>query len=241
MLIVGHRGARGEAPENTLGGFRHLHALGVRAVEFDIQVCANGELVVIHDGSVDRTTRGQGAIGEHTASDLARLDAAIAHPGWGRVEPVPRLIDVLALLDDFTHLELEVKARSSEDEALVIEQLPDLWRHFKLAGRACTTSFNPRYLHDLREAAPQIARGFLYEASFPGDPVAMATGLGCVQLGPAASRCTPALVREAQAAGLRVSTWTVNDAMQARQLRDWGVDALITDQPAAAMIWLSTG
>ena len=75
MRLIGHRGARGEAPENTLSGFRHLRRLGLRAVEFDIQVSADDELVVIHAPRLERTTRGVGTVREHRADQLSVLDA----------------------------------------------------------------------------------------------------------------------------------------------------------------------
>lgn len=239
MLIIGHRGARREAPENTLGGFRHLHAIGIRAVEFDIQVSADGELVIIHDADLERTTSGHGQVGEHTATDLANLDAChLAFPDWPLQEGVPRLREVLKLLPDFIHLELEVKARTPADEAVVIRQLPALWQEFRLAGRARTTSFNPRYLQGIREAAPTLARGFLCEQSFSGDAISVALALGCSSLGPHQALCTPALVAAAHAAGLLVSTWTVNDEQRARELAALGVDGLITDVPSQALQWL---
>lgn len=238
MLIVGHRGARAEAPENTLSGFRHLHGLGVRAVEFDIQVSADGELVIIHDADLQRTSNGIGSVHEQTAEALARLDACHrAFPDWPLSEGIPRLTDVLALLDDFTHIELEVKARTPEHEAAVIAALPALWDKHQLAGRARTTSFNPRYLQGIKAAAPHIPRGFLFEDDFTSDPVAMAVTLGATSLGPHQRRCMPALIAEAHAAGLMVSTWTVNDPARARALGAMGVDAIITDVPSQALQW----
>jgi len=238
MKIIGHRGARREAPENTLGGFRHLRDLGVRAVEFDIQVSADGKLVIIHDADLERTTSGRGNVGEHLATGLAGLDACHkAFPDWPVSEGVPRLEDVLALLPDFDHLELEVKARTSEDEAAVIARLPALWERHGLAGRARTTSFNPRYLMGIRDAAPHIPRGFLFEEDFSGDPVASALALGCTSLGPHQARCTPELVAAAHEAGLYVSTWTVNTRERAQALADMGVDAIITDVPTQALTW----
>ena len=238
MLIVGHRGARREAPENTLAGFRHLRDLGVRAVEFDIQVSADGELVVIHDPVLERTTNGRGQVGEHSAADLAALDACrVPFPAWPAREGVPTLDQVLAVLAGFTHLELEVKARTEADEAAVIARLPALWAKHGLAGRARTTSFNPRYLHGIRAAAPDIARGFLCEADFGGDAVQVATALGCTSLGPNESLCTHELTEAAHAAGLYVSTWTVNSQARAQALRAMGVDALITDVPTQALAW----
>lgn len=225
LRLVGHRGARGEAPENTLAGFGHLHALGLRAVEFDIQVSADDQLMVIHDPTVDRTTPGRGRVRAHPAARLQALG-------------VPTLSSVLALLDDFDHLELEVKARETGEEAVVAEALPALWRQHALAGRARATSFNARFLERLRRQSPDIARGFLFEADFAGDPVALARTLGCTSLGPHQLRCTEALVAAAHAAGLQVSTWTVNSAERAQALAALGVDALITDFPTAARSWL---
>lgn len=240
MKIIGHRGARREAPENTLGGFRHLRALGVRAVEFDIQVSADGKLVIIHDADLERTTSGRGGVSEYLATELAGLDAChVAFPDWPVSEGVPRLEDVLTLLPDFDHLELEVKARTPEDEAAVIARLPALWERFGLSGRARTTSFNPRYLMGIRDAAPHITRGFLFEEDFTGDPVASALVLGCTSLGPHQARVTPELVKAAHAAGLIVSTWTVNTRERALELAEMGVDGIITDVPTQALAWFA--
>ena len=239
MLIVGHRGARAEAPENTLSGFRHLHQLGVRAVEFDIQVSGDGELVIIHDADLQRTSNGQGSVHDWPASKLAELDACHrAFPAWPVSEGIPRLDEVLALLTDFVHIELEVKARTPEHEAVVIAKLPALWHKYQLAGRARTTSFNPRYLHGMLQAAPHIPRGFLFEENFMGDVIAVAAAVAATSLGPHQRRCTPELIQQAHAAGLMVSTWTVNEQARALALAEMGVDAIITDVPTQALGWL---
>jgi len=238
MLIVGHRGARAEAPENTLSGFRHLHQLGVRAVEFDIQVSGDGELVIIHDADLQRTSTGQGSVHDWPAAKLAELDACHrAFPAWPVSEGIPSLDDVLALLTDFVHIELEVKARTPAHEAVVIATLPALWEKHRLAGRARTTSFNPRYLHGMLQAAPHIPRGFLFEEDFAGDVIAVANAVAASSLGPHQRRCNPELIAQAHAAGLMVSTWTVNDQQRARELAGMGVDAIITDVPTQALRW----
>ncbi len=241
MEILGHRGARGEAPENTLRGFRHLRDLGIRAVEFDIQVAADGELMVIHDDRVDRTTKATGLLREFTATQLNRMDACqhrrfLSADGlefdWPCHDGIPDLRDVLALLADFNHLQLEVKAPSPEDVAQVIQRLPALWRPF--GDRAVTTSFNTLYLQGIREAAPEIPRGLLVERGFQGDLVQQAVDLGCISIGPHFSLCTTKLVADAHQAGLSVSTWTVNEAVDMLRLRDMGVDSIITDFPQKA-------
>ena len=238
MLIIGHRGARAEAPENTLSGFRHLHQLGVRAVEFDIQVSGDGELVIIHDADLQRTSTGEGSVHDLPAAKLAQLDACHrAFPAWPVSEGIPRLDEVLALLADFVHIELEVKARTPEHEAVVFATLPALWDKHRLAGRARTTSFNPRYLHGMLQAAPHIPRGFLFEEDFAGDAIAVANAVAASSLGPHQRRCTPELIARAHAAGLMVSTWTVNEQARALELATMGVDAIITDVPTQALTW----
>ncbi|MDO8330370.1 MAG: glycerophosphodiester phosphodiesterase [Fluviicoccus sp.] len=242
MEILGHRGARGEAPENTLSGFRHLRDLGIRAVEFDIQVAGDGELMVIHDDRVDRTTAATGRLREFTVTQLNRMDACqhrrfLSADGleydWPCHDGIPSLRDVLALLADFSHLQLEVKAQSPEDVAQVIQRLPELWQPF--GHHAVTTSFNSRYLQGIREAAPEIPRGLLVESDFRGDLVQHAVDLGCISIGPHFSLCTAELVADAHQAGLTVSTWTVNEADDMLRLRDLGVDSIITDYPQKAL------
>lgn len=236
MRLIGHRGARGEAPENTLSGFRHLRALGLRAVELDIVVSGDGELMVIHDNFIDRSTLGRGRVGDMTAAELATVDATHrAFPAWPETEGIPCLRDVMTLLQDFEHIQFEVKARGEDEALLVAEKFPPLWREFGFGERAFTTSFNPHYLQYVRRAAPEIPRGFLFELDFSLDPVAIALSLGCRSLGPHQERCTPDLIRQAHAAGLLVSTWTVNTPERMRELAAMDVDGIITDVPTLAL------
>lgn len=244
MRLIGHRGARREAPENTLSGFQHLRAIGVRAVEFDIHLSADGELMVIHDAELSRTTSGHGVVREHSAAELAALDACHqpAHKGfapWPKREGVPTLAQVLTELYDFTHIELELKVKHEDDEAAVVAALPAIWQRFNLSSRARCTSFNPRLLHRLQQQAPELPRGFLVEDGFAGDIVQVAQALGCDAIGPHTNLLTAELVAQAHTAGLWVSTWTVNDRQRALALEAMGVDGLITDTPTLAKSWLS--
>ena len=236
MKLIGHRGARGEAPENTLSGFRYLRELGVHAVELDIQVSADGELVVIHDGFLERSTLASGQVSTYTAAQLQTVDASHrAFPDWPETDSVPTLRAVMEVLRDFEHIQFEVKARSEEDSRLVAEKFPPLWREFGFGERAFSTSFNPRYLQLLKDSAPEIPRGFLFEKDFAGDAIASALALGCRSIGPHQERCTRALIESAHASGLQVSTWTVNTAARMRELARDGADSLITDLPSLAL------
>jgi glycerophosphoryl diester phosphodiesterase len=239
MQLIGHRGARGEAPENTLSGFRYLRELGVFAVELDIQVSADGELVVIHDGFLERSTLAEGTVASRTVAELAGVDAThSAFPDWPETEGVPTLRAVMKILQDFEHVQFEVKAKTEADSRVVAEKFPPLWREFYAdrgrGDRAFSTSFNPRYLQLLREAAPDIPRGFLFEKDFSGDAVTAATTLGCRSIGPHQERCTVELLGAAHGAGLIVSTWTVNTVSRMQELAALGVDSIITDFPRMA-------
>lgn len=236
MKLIGHRGARGEAPENTLGGFRYLRDLDVLAVELDIQVSADKELVVIHDSFLERSTLASGQISAYTVAQLQDVDAAHrTFPAWPETEAVPTLRAVMEVLRDFEHIQFEVKARTEEDSRLVAEKFPVLWREFGFGERAFSTSFNPRYLQLLKDSAPEIPRGFLFEKDFAGDAIATALALGCHSIGPHQERCTAELISQAHAAGLKVSTWTVNTVERMQELARDGADSLITDLPSLAL------
>lgn len=234
MDIIGHRGARGEAPENTLSGFRYLKSLGITRVEFDIQVAGDGQLAVIHDDTLDRTTSDTGSIKHHTIADLAAINACNRlFPDWPEAGGVPSLKSVLGLLAGFDHLQLEVKAKSMEDCQIVAARLPALWK--PLGVNAVTTSFNLDYLRLIQKQHPQIPRGLLVDRYFVGNIVSMALELGCVMIAPHHSLLTRPLVEQAHKAGLKVSTWTVNEPERMIELRDMGIDSLITDYPSRAL------
>ncbi|MBK7298965.1 MAG: glycerophosphodiester phosphodiesterase [Moraxellaceae bacterium] len=234
MDIIGHRGAKGEAPENTLSGFRYLMAMGLRQVEFDIHVSADGQLIVIHDKTLERTTNGIGFIKNKTQAVLASLDAChTLFPQWPDNDGVPSLADVLTLLKDFDHLQLEVKTESAEDCMIVAEQLPALWQAF--GSRAVTTSFNIDYLRLMQQTQPQIPRGLLVEEYFQGDIISLAQSLGCKLIAPHHQLLHLDLIQQAHQHGLMVSTWTVNQTQRMIDLQNMGLDSLITDYPSLAL------
>ena len=239
MFIIGHRGARGEAPENTLSGFRYLRRLGILAVELDIQVSGDGELVVIHDYVLERTTSGQGSVHEKTVAELAALDACHnTFADWPEREGIPTLRQVMEVLHDFEHIQFEVKARTEAHAQRVATLFPPLWREFGFGGRAFTTSFNPRYLQIVAGLAPEIPRGLLIEKDFSGNAVQLATTLGCRSLGPNQEMCSKDLIDRAHGAGLIVSSWTVNPAERMLELQRDGIDSIITDKPTLALATL---
>lgn len=233
MLIVGHRGAKGEAPENTLSGFKYLKSLGVTALELDIHVSKDKLLVVIHDENLERTTTGIGLVKDHKAMELAALNACHYFSDWPNVDGVPLLQDVLATVSDFVHFQLEVKVKDAEDYKIVGRELAKLWPQF--SQRMVTTSFNTDYLAYIQQHYSHIKRGLLVEDDFTGDIIALAQQLNCQLIAPHHHLLNKMLIDTAHQQNLTVSTWTVNDIQRMRELEAMGIDSLITDYPSLAI------
>ena len=121
MKIIGHRGARGEAPENTLGGFQYIHDLGIRAVEFDVRQLKDDELVIMHDDNFIRTTGIDKNLYECTQTDLNTYNQANIWMDWEK-QITPTLVQSLNIMQDFEHIEVEVKAVNSHADAEKITQ-----------------------------------------------------------------------------------------------------------------------
>jgi len=115
MQLYGHRGAKGEAPENTLAGFRHAYRHGIRRFEMDILLSSDGVPMVIHDLSLERTTGNSQAVAKASASKwVAWMDARQNTTGWHHTTGVPTLDQVVAACPDFEHLQLGVKTTSAD-------------------------------------------------------------------------------------------------------------------------------
>ena len=233
MLLVGHRGARGEAPENTLAGFAHALAVGVDAIELDVRLSADGQLVVVHDETVDRTTDAVGRVADLSAAALAALDARGSYPAWPERVGVPTLDEALEAIGDRARLAIEVKRDESARIERVVELLVDRLARCGLGGRAIVTSFEPAALEAARRRAPDLPRAFIGRFDGPVD-LETALGLGCAQVDVPLATGSPEVVRAAQARGLRVCGWLGNTPEAVASLVGWGVDAITTDLPTMA-------
>jgi glycerophosphoryl diester phosphodiesterase len=243
VLVVGHRGARGEAPENTLAGFGHALRAGVVALELDVRLSADGELVVIHDATVGRTTGATGSVAELTAAQLAALDARAAFPDWPAPpdqSAVPRLADVL---DAFAAVgrcfAIEIKSDTPERLERVSVALATLIERYRLLGRVTVTSFDPVALDLMRGRAPAVPRAYIGAYNTPAF-LETALRLGCRQADVPLKTGSKEAVRQAQARGLRVVGWLGNTPDDLAALLDWGVDGITSDYPTRALAFLRT-
>ena len=229
MRIIGHRGARGEAPENTLGGFQYIHDLGIRAVEFDVRQLKDHELIIMHDDNMLRTTGSDQALYPLNSTQLDTYNQAHIWLDWEK-QSTPTLLQALQIMQDFEHLEVEVKAVETQAEAERLTQhLTQQLRGFE--HNAVITSFDLKILQALQHQHSTFKRGLLIEDDIQHLAIEQALKYDCCQIGWMNQLATDDLLKATQQANLAISVWTVNDIERAKHLRDCGIDGLITDFP----------
>jgi glycerophosphoryl diester phosphodiesterase len=226
-LVWGHRGASFDAPENTLAAFELARAQGADGVELDAQRCSSGEVVVLHDESLGRTTGFAGLITETPYAVVSTLDAGARKHERFRGERVPLLAEVL---DAFPLLvNVELKCERADDRGLTAEVVR-LVRKARAEDRVLLSSFNPSCLWRARLLAPRIPRALLFEQDKEW-PLWSAPALGTAALHPEHVLATPRRVARWQKLGWSVGCWTVDDPDAAARLWDSGVTGIITNRP----------
>lgn len=221
MLVIGHRGAAGHRPENTLASVRHALALGVDAVEIDVRR-VDDALIVLHDETLERTTNGRSRYRDHALPALRTLDA-------GDGETIPLLDEVLALTRERVGLNIEVKdagiATQVIDTALADSAHCPAWR-----ARILLSSFDVATSAALAAARGPMAFGLLYEEPFAA-ALERALALGAFSLHMPLRDLAAADVARAQAAGLAVYVYTVNTQSDIARCREARVDGVFSDYP----------
>ncbi len=228
---VAHRGAGKLAPENTLAAFRLGAQHGYRMFECDVKLSADGVPFLLHDDTLERTSSGTGVAGEQPWGALARLDAGSWHSRSHAGEPIPTLEHIAAFcLCNHLFLNIEIKPSPGTDR-LTGEKVADaaarLWQ-----GQAVPpllTSFSVAALEGAQASQPGLPRGLLLDTLWDGWLQA-AQRLGCIAIVCNHTLWTADTVAQAQAAGLRTSSYTVNDAATAQHLLALGTDGIITDR-----------
>ena len=239
-VIMGHRGARGLAPENTDAGFARALELGV-PVELDTMMCASGELVVLHDEDLGRLAGVQARVADTPWSRLSQLDVGSHFSGEFAGQRVPLLSDVLERYGSQLQVNIEVKAPKGSDVAPVAQRLVALLDDLQLTEKVIVTSFSPLLLEQVRLAKPEIRRGQIYGRFRNSDLSRLEKfALRRLLLNRRAQPdllmmehvlAKPRYVRRMKRRGYRIFTWTVNDPQRAAALLQLGVDGIITDRP----------
>jgi glycerophosphoryl diester phosphodiesterase len=229
--IIGHRGGGTLAPENTLAGFRKAASMGFGAVEFDVMLSADKVPLLIHDETLERTTNGRGAVSATPYAEIAAMDAGAWLATQYRGERVPTLDDAGKLcveLGLWANVEIKPAAGfERETAAIACERVAKLWRG--APRRPLLSSFQTICLELARDAVPDFERGYLTDRIEPGwrDEVGR---LGCVSVHCNWRHLTKPSADAVKAEGLGLLCYTVNEAVVARRLFAWGVDAIFTDR-----------
>jgi glycerophosphoryl diester phosphodiesterase len=240
--VAAHRGGAGLWPENSLLAFRQALALGVDALEFDLHMTADGEVVVLHDPTLERTTTGAGRVRDLKLADLAgaRLKA---RDGTVTDELIPTFAQVLDLASKGSaELLPEIKVDANRQRYDGIEdKVLALVRARGLSARTTIQAFQPETIRRLRELEPKartmllVARGDVErDRARPAEAVRRARDLGATDLGMNHRLIDADVMAAARADGVRVSAWTVNDEADIRRMIDLGVDVVMSDRPDLA-------
>lgn len=227
MFVVAHRGASGSAPEHTFPAYDLALAAGADALELDVHMTRDGELVVLHDATLDRVTGRSGFVADASLEDLKRLDAGAWFGPFWRGLRIPALDEVFGRYGTATRYYVEMK--DPELYPGMERELVRLVAAHGLAGRVTVMSFSGAGLRRCREADPGLPLVKLYAEGATVCSVAATRCAGGVGLWRGdAGAATISLVRDA---GLRVLVYTVDSVAEMRTLGALGVDELVTDRP----------
>lgn len=226
---IAHRGAGKLAPENTLAAFALGHAHGYRMFECDARLSADGEVFLLHDDRLERTTDGRGEAVEQPWGALARLDAGAWHSPRHAGERLPTLAQVLRFCRERgCMLNVEIKPAPG-DEIRTGRRVAEVLAAETFAAPPLLSSFAPAALAAAAMVAPTLPRGLLLE-TFRAAWLDEARALGCAALIAECAAWTPETAAQVVSAGLRRLAYTVNDDAEAERLRLLGLDGLITDR-----------
>jgi glycerophosphoryl diester phosphodiesterase len=220
MLLVGHRGAKAYAPENTLTNFRKAIEIGVDAIELDVRKTKDGHLMVIHDADVKRTTNGKGLVSELTLEQIKSFNA-------GEGDKIPTLQEALDFLDKKVKVLIELKEVGVEDAVLSVVLKRGL------EGNVVVTSFLEDALRKVRELNGAVETGLIYAKH--SNPVKAALELKANYLLPLCRFTHSANVKKAYENGLKIIVWTINTPEEVEEYAKKGVDGIASDKPDILM------
>jgi glycerophosphoryl diester phosphodiesterase len=221
QIVIAHKGASAYAPENTLLSFRRAYELGAQMIELDVHETLDGQLVCIHDKTVDRTTDGSGEVRNLSYEELMKMDA-------GDGERIPLLEDVLIFASGKLQVNIELKVIGVEMEVL------DLVEKTGMNDSIIISSFLHGALSTIKEISSNSATAILIKDKM-NDLVQYAVDLKANAINPDHKLVSTDLVKDAQMHALRVYPWTVNDTATMKRLFGIGVDGIITDYPDVAL------
>jgi glycerophosphoryl diester phosphodiesterase len=216
FLKIGHRGAKGHKPENTLISFEKAIDFNVDGVELDVHLSLRGEIMVIHDETIDRTTNGKGFVKNFTSSELKELG-------------IPTLIDVLDLVNRRCFINIELKGIGTAKPVvkLITHYISEKnWKHTDFV----VSSFDWNMLEEVRLLNPKIRIGVLTDVAV-SEALAFAKKIKAVSIHPDYALLSRENVALMQKNGFKVFSWTVNSTEDIQKIKSFNVNGIISDFP----------
>ncbi len=217
ILKIAHRGASAYEPENTLRAIKRALEYAVDMVEVDVRETGDGQIVVIHDETVERTTNGRGYVHQMSFSDLRKLDA-------GKGERIPTLQEVIDLVKGRVGLVVELKDPS------VTDKVAGILAENNFTDQTLVTSFIHSAVKRIKELNPQIKTGVIFRSA-PVKPSQLALDANADALFPHYTYVTTRMIEDAHSSHLRVNIWTVDTREEIENYVKMGVDGVVTNKP----------
>jgi glycerophosphoryl diester phosphodiesterase len=235
-IVIGHRGACAFAPENTLAAFRLAAEQGAHGIELDAKLSKDGQVVVIHDQTVKRTTGAEGKVAGLTLAQMKELDAGSFFGPQFEGEPIPTLDEVFSEVGQRVLINVELTNYANPFDDLV-KKVVDLVRKYGLQERVIFSSFHPLSLMRAAQYLPEVPRAILAE---PGGGGGLARsfllkGLAPHAVNPYFTDATADFLSRQRKQGRKTYVWTVNQADEMKRLVREGASGLITDNPKAGL------
>jgi glycerophosphoryl diester phosphodiesterase len=233
--VIAHRGDKIHAPENTLASFQLAAEKGADAIEFDVQLTSDGQVVVIHDQTIDRTTNSTGRVSRFPLAALQDLDAGAWFSEKFRGERIPTLDEVFESFNKHVYMNVELKNYATPCDDLV-SKVVQLVRKHGVQERTLLSSFLSHNLRKARSLLSAVPRGFLIKPGllgFWGRTFGWHADYFAIH--PNLNEINPRLIDRVHEKGKRVHVWTVNTEDEMKKMVDFGVDAIITGDLGLAL------
>lgn len=227
MIVIAHRGYSSKAPENTMAAFELALEAGAGGLELDVHLSKDGEVVVIHDEKVDRTTDKIGLVRDFTMAELKSFDAGSWFSPDFKGEQLPSLGQVLDLVKG-TNVLLNIETKTALGFERLNEQIAPLVDEYELWEQTIISSFNHYALVHFKQLRPQAQTAILYTSALV-NPWVYAASIGASVLHPYHGSIIPEIVSQAQDHGMQVNVWTVDREADIERIKACKVDGIITN------------
>jgi len=232
FMVIGHRGAKGYAPENTLLSFEKGIECNANMIEFDVRLTRDDHMVIMHDATVDRTTNGTGFVSQHTLKQIKKLDAGAWFSPKFKNTKVPTLEEGIASIKGKAKFDIEIKHDpSSTNEGLEEKLIGEILRN-DILDDTVVTSFDLSCVERIKKIEPGLTVGFLFSRNYDCERgLREILRIGGEEIHPEYLHLTAHLVSKAHRNSVRVRAWNPNDEKEMSKLIKMGVDGIGTDFP----------